>query len=305
MIGAANIYHRIKAVFRHFIGGLWRRQDEHHILLAASGLSFSVIICIIPFLLVIFSVVGMLLARPTIAGEIDAIIGRMIPYPEYADQVRQFIADRVEEFWVYRKIAGWVGSIGLLFAASGLFSSMRTVLDTVFSTRSTRSAVLSKLHDLGLVVLVLLFFVILTGALPALGLARLSDDSAFLKKLNLGYIEGAAFLVVSFVIVGLAFAAIYFAVPHRRPPLRVIFVSALTATIAWHLAEWAFGYYIHRFVTFKQIYGTYSFLLVAALWLYYSSIVFIIGAEMGRLYDEWRGLKFIPPTQSASKVSHS
>lgn len=285
----SRLYEWIKAFLRHYAGGLWRRIDEHHVLLAASGLTFSIIVCIIPFLLVIFSVMGILLARPTIAGEIDSMIGRVIPYPEYADQVRTFVANRVEEFWVYRRLAGWVGSLGLLFAASGLFSSMRTVLDTVFEIPGKRSAIIAKLHDIGLVLMVMVFFLLSTIILPALKfVVRQAQTSTALRAFDLGLIEGIMFTAVSFLVIWFGFYMIYVTVPHRRPPHWVLVVSSLTAAVLWQAAQVVFGYYIRQFVTFKQIYGTYSFLLVAALWLYYTSVIFILGAEIGRLSDEWK-----------------
>lgn len=286
---ASNWYAWLKAVARHFIGGLWRRIDDHHILLAASGLTFSIIVCIIPFMLVIFSVAGVLLARPTVAGEVDAMIGRFIPYPEYADQVRMFVADRVEEFWVYRRLAGWIGSLGLLFAASGLFSSMRTVLDTVFEIPGRRSAILAKLHDLGLVLMVMVFFLLSTIILPVTKMViRKAQTSAAFHAFNLGAVEGVLFALASFLVIWFGFYMIYVTVPHRRPPHWVLVVSSLTAAVLWQAAQAAFGYYIRQFVSFKQIYGAYSFMLVAALWLYYTSIVFIVSAEIGRLFHEWR-----------------
>lgn len=282
-------YEWVKAAARHFLGGLWRRMDDHHVLLAASGLTFSIIVCIIPFMLVIFSLAGTLLARPTVAGEVDAMIGRFIPYPEYADQVRTFVADRVEEFWVYRRLAGWIGCLGLLFAASGLFSSMRTVLDTVFEIPGKRSAILAKLHDIGLVLMVMVFFLLSTIVLPVTKMiVHKAQTSAALHVFDLGVVEGIVFAVASFLVIWLGFYLIYVTVPHRRPPHWVLLVSSLTAAVLWQAAQAAFGYYIRQFVSFKQIYGAYSFLLVAALWLYYTSIVFIVSAEIGRLFHEWK-----------------
>ena len=282
-------YDLLKEIARHFIGGLWRRIDDHHVLLAASGLTFSVIVCIIPFLLVIFSLAGVLLSRPTIAGEVDSMISRFIPYPEYADQVRNFVADRVEEFWVYRRLAGWIGSLGLLFAASGLFSSMRTVLDTVFEIPGKRSAILAKLHDIGLVLMVMIFFLLSTIILPASKfVVKQAQTSTALRAFDLGFVQSVMFTAISFLVIWFGFYLIYVTVPHRRPPHWVLVVSSFTAAVLWQAAQVAFGYYIRQFVTFKQIYGAYSFLLVAALWLYYTSVVFIISAEIGRLFHEWK-----------------
>ncbi|MCH7827530.1 MAG: hypothetical protein IIC75_06115, partial [Bacteroidetes bacterium] len=47
-----------------------------------------------------------------------------------------------------------------------------------------------------------------------------------------------------------------------------------------------FGYYIYHFGFIGRIYGTYAFLVVVAFWIYYSSVVFIIGAEIAKLHSD-------------------
>ena len=53
----------------------------------------------------------------------------------------------------------------------------------------------------------------------------------------------------------------------------------------WETAKQGFGFYLHHFATFGRIYGTYA-LVGCRVWIYYSSIIFIIGTEIGRLYTE-------------------
>jgi len=65
-----------------------------------------------------------------------------------------------------------------------------------------------------------------------------------------------------------------------------IFVSALWAAILWEIAKQLFGLYITHAITLKKIYGAYVLMVVVAFWVYYTSIVFIIGAEIGQLYRE-------------------
>jgi len=286
----ARCYHGAVDFLRHYVGGLYHRFDEHHIFLFSSGLSFSIIVCIIPLLLVIFSVLGGLLERPSVAKEIEAFIDRTVPYETYAAKVKEIAFARVEEFKMHRTLAGWLGAIGLLFAASGLFSSMRTVLDTVFRKERKSSVLVGKLHDLGLVLLVLVFFILWTAILPALGIIeRAATHVESLKRFDLGGLAKFAFFGASFVVLWIGFYLVYLAVPHRRPPQRVLLLSAFTAAVLWNLAERLFGYYITHIVSFSRVYGTYSFLLVVAFWLYYSSMVFIVGAEVGQLYRERRG----------------
>jgi membrane protein len=47
-----------------------------------------------------------------------------------------------------------------------------------------------------------------------------------------------------------------------------------------------FGIYLSNFTTFSRIYGAYALGIVVAFWIYYSSAVFILGAEIAKLFDE-------------------
>ncbi len=127
-----KFWNYIRRFWKHYIGGLYRRVDEHHVLLLSGGLAFSLFVCIVPFVLIIFSVLGNILTRATLADQINAMIERIVPYQGYAEFVKNFIASRIEEFKTYKRIAGYIGVIGLLIAASGFFSSMRTILNRIF-----------------------------------------------------------------------------------------------------------------------------------------------------------------------------
>lgn len=274
---------------KYYSSGIYRRAGEHHIFLLASGLSFSIFICIIPMVLIIFAVLGSLFEQPSIVHEINGFIDRVIPYSDYAEEVKLFVFARLEEFKIYRGVAGLIGSVGLLFASSGLFSSMRTILNMVFRTRRSQSVLIGKLHDLGLIVLVLIFFLLLIMIIPTLGFAKnYAHKIEFLSLLRTDFIESALLFAISFIIITGIFYLVYFFVPNFRLGNKIILVGALSSALLWHIAERLFGYYISHFVTLKRIYGTYAFLIVVAFWIFYTSLVFIIGAEIGQLYRERR-----------------
>ncbi len=63
-------------------------------------------------------------------------------------------------------------------------------------------------------------------------------------------------------------------------------VSALMATIFWEIARQIFGYYLAHAAALDRVYGAYLFLVAVVLWIYYSSLMFILGAEIGQLYRE-------------------
>jgi membrane protein len=274
---------------RHYASGLFHRADEDHIFLFAGGLAFSLFVCIVPLTLIIFSVIGRLLDTPEVAQQIGEFIHNIIPYPDYADKVTAVVESRVEEFVYFKDVAGIIGLGGLLLAATSLFSSMRTILDRIYNVHEGQSFLIGKLRDLGLVGVVIIYFILAIALLPALEVfVEFTKKLDFLSVMRLSFVENAIYGLASLTLIFVAYTAIYFLVPYGRAPKGVVFVSALSAAVLWELAKQLFGFYISTFGTFKRIYGAYALGLVVVFWIYYTSIVFIIGAEIGQLYRERR-----------------
>ena len=61
-----------------------------------------------------------------------------------------------------------------------------------------------------------------------------------------------------------------------------MFVGAFWAALLWETAKQLFGFYLYNFAAFGKIYGAYALVVVVAFWIFYASIVFIIGAEIGK-----------------------
>ncbi len=289
---ASNLFTRFKKFFKHYFGGLYYRTDEHHVFLLAGGLAFSLFICIIPFILIIFAVLGSVLDSQYMQYQINLMIDTVIPYYQYSEYVKKIIFSRITEVIEYKNIAGLVGGFGLLFAASGLFSSMRTVLNTVFDVQYDVHFLIGKLRDFALVLMVLILFFVTTVTMPLLDLLRQSASNwKTLSFFSTGIFEHFLFSFLSFILVFILFIILYITVPLRKLGSRATIVSALWAAVLWEAAKQFFGYYIYNFGSFDRIYGAYALIVVVAFWIYYSSTVFIIGAEIGRLYFERRMVK--------------
>ena len=122
---------------------------------------------------------------------------------------------------------------------------------------------------------------------PVLDLIRqLAGEWNILHFFNFGAFDHLIISLVSLIIIFLVFFILYVSVPIRKLGRKATFVSSLWAAILWETAKQGFGFYLHHFTTLGRIYGTYAIVVVVAFWIYYSSIVFIIGAEIGRLYTE-------------------
>jgi len=275
---------------RYYLTGLYYRIDEDHVFLSAAGLAFSLFVCIVPFVLIVFSALGMVLQASSVEQEIASYVDKFIPYEQYAAFVKGIIFSRLDEFRIYKNIAGYIGVFGLLFAASSLFSSMRTILNRVYRVGVDKPAVIAKLRDLGMILLVLLFFLVSTMSLPLLEIMK---DAAYkirlLEFFRLTSVQNISFRVVSVSIVFIVFYTLYYLIPYDKLSKKATALSAVFSTVLWELAKQAFGYYITNFASLKRVYGTYVLIVVVAFWIYYSSIIFILGAVVGQLYRERRG----------------
>lgn len=282
----------IKDFSRHYFLGLYNRFINHHVLLFAGGLAFSMFVCIIPFTLIIFWALGLWLDSTTVEYQLNTLIDTVIPYQSYADFVKEKFTMIIGDVIRYKNIAGIVGGIGLLVAASGLFSSMRTILNTVFSVEKEDSFIMEKLKDFGLIIMVIVLFFVASILLPLLDILRNSArDIEFMEFFAQGIFQQTFITIISLTIIFILFSILYYTVPTQRLNKRSVAMSALWAAIMWEAARQVFGYYVYNFASWGKIYGAYAALVVVAFWIYYSSVVFIVGGEIGRLFFERNFLK--------------
>jgi len=273
----------------YFLRGLYTRAATDQLFLIAGGLAFSLILCIVPFVLIISYVLGTLLAPADIEYQVDLWVSRALPYPAYADVVRSILLDRARELVEHRHIYGLTGAAGLLFTTSGLFASMRTVLNTVFRVADQRSSIVMKLYDFCLVFLVLCLFLVSVVVLPVIeGLQEyISHAATFLS---------VTFSLSSMALIAFIFYLLYRFVCSGRIQQRALLASALSAMVLWELVEQIFGWYLGSIASMERLYGAYTAFFVVCLWIYYVCLAFIIAAQIGQLYRE-RLAEAVNPSQ--------
>lgn len=280
-------WHKFKSFSKHYFGGLYDRLDRHHVFLLSGGLAFSLFVCIIPLTLIIFWLLGKFLNSVEVEAQIITLIDTIIPYKGYSDFAKEVIFDRVREVVEFRNLAGFVGIVGLFFAASGFASSLRTVLNKVFGTDLDVNIFLGKLRDFVVILIVVLAFLVTTMLLPMLDFFRtLAESTPYLQFFGKKIFHSVFSASISFVIMYFIFSLLYKFMPIVKIRKRSVLMGALWAALMWVGAKLLFGMYLTTFKTFSRIYGAYALGVVVAFWIYYTAIVFIIGAEIGKLFDE-------------------
>lgn len=281
-------YHSIKDFSKHYFVGLFKRTTEHHVFLFAGGLSFSLFFCTIPFVLIIFFVLGNVLDSSSMQSQVNTFIDAIIPYSKYAQFVKDIIFNSIDEVVQYNKLAGIIGVFTLFFAASELFSSMRTILNKVFGVEININILLSKLRDLLLIILLLIIFSVITFSIPIIEVIRQAAESWNIVNtiFDSGIFEQAFFSFLSLVVIFISFSILYLTVPVKKISRKSALWGALWAAILWECIKLLFGFYLHHFSSLGKIYGAYTLFVVVAFWIYCSSVVFILGAEIARLHAD-------------------
>lgn len=282
-----NRYLRSKETLLYYAEGLFKRISSENIFLIGGGLTFSFITCMIPFVLILFSILGKLVEVPEVEQQINSFIENAIPYREPADLVKSVVSARISEFKHFRTLAGYVGVIGLFFAASGLVGSLRTILNSVYGIGKDKNVFIAKLRDIGIIFLVGILFLISVVLIPAIEIIRnLTDKIWFLHILDIGFLKHLFLSLISFVMILGIFYFVYSVIPYKKLSKKTLFISSFWAAFLWEIVKQLFGLYLAYSANLSQIYGAYVFMVAVVFWLYYSSVVIIIGAEIGRLYSE-------------------
>lgn len=280
-------YRKILDFLNHYIIGLFKRIDEHHIFLSGGGIAFSLILSTIPILLLVFAVLENIIDPTKIEANLSQLINTIIPYPEYADFTTSAIMRRMPGVFQYSAAAFYLGLAGLFFTSTWLFSSMRTILNRIFGSTKDKGAIIGLIRDFGMVILIISLVLISTFILPTINIfIKVTENLEILENFRVDTVIHVLFPFTSILVVLLLFFLFYSLIPYAKLNKKVTFVGAFWATILWELARIFFGYYIHAFLQSNKFYEAFLLVIVLLFWLFYASILFIIGAEIAQLYRE-------------------
>ncbi len=265
---------------------LWisvKKFDSDHGFFLSAGIAFNLIICLIPFILLLLSIAGAYLYTDReVLRQIRHFLENALPSldPRIMKNIMRIVHDR--------NIVGVLGIGGLIWTSTWFFSSLRTAINIVFNTDRNRSVLRGKAIDLLMIILASIFFLasmFLTSAITFIQgyhLKILFEIGPILKFI-------LRYFVPFFFTFCMAFL-IYKVIPNRKIHFSVALRSALFTSIMWEMAKQIFGWYILHLGRFSMIYGSLSTLVIFFLWVYYSSIILILGGEVTCLMERRKGV---------------
>ena len=86
--------------------------------------------------------------------------------------------------------------------------------------------------------------------------------------------------IITLITTILVFISLYQNTPNRRLGFREVIPGAVIASLGWVIISIAFSYYIDNFGNYSKVYGSLGGIIALLMWLYVSSIIILMGAEI-------------------------
>jgi membrane protein len=259
-------------------GVLTKFNDDHGFFLS-SGITFNLLICLIPLILLLLALLGTYLySFREVSNHIRHYMENAFPSldPQVMKNLLRITRDR--------RIVGGLGIVGLIWTSTCVFSSLRTALNIVFQVERGRSLLRGKGIDLLMILLVgsfLLISMLITSGLAFVQGYRIRPflDLVPVIRFVLKYL-------IPFLFTFWMCFLIYKIIPNRKIRVQTALQAALFTSLLWEVSKQLFGWYVLHLGRFSVLYGSLSTLAIFFLWVYYSSMILLLGGEVGFLLEK-------------------
>jgi len=255
----------------------------------ASSLAYYTIFSLAPLLIIVIAIAGFAFgkqaAEQQIFGRIERTIGQ-----QGAEAIQGLIqnASSQPETGIISAVLGFVV---LLFGAGGVVGQLQASLNTIWGVvpkpgqglwHFIHQRFMSFAMILGIGFL-LLVSLIVNAAVTSL--AKLIGNFIVLAY--------ALDLLISFLFITALFAMIYKFLPDVQIRWRDVWIGAALTSLLFSIGEFLIGLYLGH-STMTSSYGAAGSLITILLWVYYSSLIFFLGAEFTHVYAAQYGSGFAP-----------
>lgn len=248
---------------------------ENNVSIVSAGVAFFAFLAVFPAIGALVSIYGLAMDPQSIQQQLSNI-SSVLP-----DQALEIIEKQLEAIVSTSGSAlGWSMALGILlslWSANKGTKSLFTGVDIAYGTSDSRGFfrqnALTLLFTLAAVVLVIISMAVIV-VFPAI-VGYLNLPSGLETLIGYGRWLILAAIVVSFL------AAIYKYAPAKKASnFRWVLPGALLATLLWLIASWGFSFYVKNFGSYGEVYGSISAVVVLLLWLFLTSFIILIGAEL-------------------------
>jgi len=273
---------------------------EDEALTRGAAIAFYTATSFAPVILIVIAIAGLVYGQEAAQGAIANQLGDLMG-KQTSDLLQTAVASSKSKSSGF--LAAAIGIITLIVTASGVFGEMQAALNKIWKAEPTGTTVgrlvKARAKSLGLVAAL--------GFLLVVSLAVSAALTAFAGRINAvlpfgGTILSALNVLVSLALISFLFAAVFKVLPDRDLEWRDVALGAIITGVLFIVGKSLIGWYIGSSAV-ASTYGAAGGLIVLLLWVYYTSQIFLFGAELASAHARHRGgRRASPESQEKEKV---
>jgi membrane protein len=261
---------------------------DDEVLSRGAAIAFYTVTSIAPVLLIVIAIAGLVFgqdaAQNAISGQFSGLMGR-----QTADVLQSAVASAADRSSSI--VATIIGVTTLVATASGVFGEMQAALNSIWKAKPQATTVsrLIRARILSLGLVAALGFLLIVSLVISAGLTAFGNYLDTVLPMGRLILPGLNF-VVSVVLLGVLFGAIYKVLPDRSLQWNDVIVGAVITSVLFNIGKSLIAWYIGS-SAIASSYGAAGGLIVLLLWVYYSVQIFLFGAEFTKVYANRHGSK--------------
>ena len=271
-----------------FVRFVLRRWTHDRCPEIAGSLAFTTMLALVPTFAIVVSILSHMPFFEEMMVQIKVFLLLNL-VPEIAGKI---IAEYIPQFSENAGRLTTLGVLILLVSAVALMLTIDRSINVIWRTRAKRKLWISILAYMAL----LLVGPLLIGVSVSITTYLLSLPQ------RLGNVPETAHTLllqgIPTAVSTIAFFLIYRLVPHRPVPWAHALAGGIVAAVLFEAAKEGFAFYVAHARYYSIAYGAFAAVPFFLLWIYFSWLIVLFGAELAASLGEWRDAEAPPPREA-------
>jgi membrane protein len=268
-----------------------------------AALAFYTTFSLAPVLFIATTLAGLIFGPEAVQGRLEAEIRNLVG-TDSARQIQEMLTNVVENT-TGGMLATIIGTVTLLFASTTAFAQLQTALNRIWKVKpdpeagGIRNFLTKRLLSFSLI-LVIGFLLLVSLALSAVITALGDRLTLFLPGDLSGWLLESIHIGVSLFLITLLFAAMFKFLPDAKIDWQHVWGGALFTALLFGAGKFGIGFYLGA-SDMATTYGAAGSFILILMWVYYSSFILFLGAEVTQVTMRRHGER-IKPEEGAVKA---
>jgi len=259
--------------------------SKHDAATHSAALAYYALFAIGPILILVIAASGWAFGVKAAQGQVQRDLSLFIG-AQGAGVVQDLVASASARPRTGR-LAALIGAVTLLVTATGALMQLQDTLNTVWEVTPKpgfflKRLLLKRLLCFGLILGVGLL--VLASLAASAGLTALQKVLESRLEVGLSKVVGWGDVTLSWLLMTALIAVIFRVLPDVELSWRDVAWGSAFTSVLFLAGRYAIGFYLGR-AGVTSTYGAAGSLVLVILWIYYSSLIFLLGAEFTRVHS--------------------